>query len=149
MTKAMMVVDGQLVVFDPEDECFTHRDHDGTIRHFNATAMNKYVDAHPDSDLFETIDYPPDLEWAKWCVMNRGIEAEHLARITEQKRTRPILGVVMPAGTTLIVDGHHRLVQWALDDYTGKMIRFHPGTWDRFLIRLPKELSEALAAVTI
>lgn len=115
------------------DEIFTHVDPDtGQVRHFNATAMYVYATV---AGHIEKLTLPLNDQIVEFVKRERGIEQPRVKRLKEPYLSRPIVAVHMADGSTLTVDGHHRIVRrWAdglteVDAYC-----YQVGEWDDFLV---------------
>jgi hypothetical protein len=116
------------------DQIYTHIDPtDGTVRHFNASAM---IDACKTGHCpFKRLIIPIEPLFVQLCLEQRGIEPHRLVRLTTEQLDDPILGARFPDGTTLTVDGHHRYVRrYQLNHKTITMWVMFPLHWKRFLI---------------
>ena len=115
----------------PFDEIFEHQDDtDGAVRYFNATKLREYAREHCEFLICQT-----DPSFIEFVKARRGVEQWKVDRLELPHLAEPALGVVMPDGETLIVDGHHRLVKWfemGMDDYA--ILRVPLGEWDDFLV---------------
>lgn len=127
----------------PTDEIFSHEDEvDGTVRHFNATRMLKW--ALDNTDKVEHFDVELDPHFVGYVISSRGIEFWKVESLCEPYLSLPVIGVEMADGSTLTVDGHHRLVRYYKDDRTiYQMIRFPLGVWEEFLVDMdPRKVEE-------
>jgi hypothetical protein len=91
------------------DEIFEHVDETGRHRFFNATKLYLYA-----IERAERICAPLE-PIARHLLTHGGIEDWKVARLCEPYLNVPSLGVHWPDGSTLIVDGNHRIVRWRRD----------------------------------
>lgn len=64
---------------------------------------------------FDRIITKLDVAWAREVLPLRGLDYDHAARLTPDQIAKPLLGVKMPSGATLLIDGHHRYYRrWQL-----------------------------------
>lgn len=117
------------------DEIFTyHYAQTGVTWNFNATKMFAHA-SQPDSGI-ECVEVPIDAWFAEFVRRHRGIEQWRLDRLQEPYLSLPIVGVDMPDGTFLTVDGHHRLMrQYQLGRSWIACYRYPLGQWEHFLIQ--------------
>lgn len=119
----------------PLDEIFSHVDEEGVERHFNATKMREWALLHLNN--VELLTVPIDPSYISFIVHARGVEDGKINRMREPYLSQPVLGVHFPDGSTLTVDGHHRLVKrFMLGMPLYDIIRFPLGTWERFLVHM-------------
>lgn len=135
----------------PLDEVFTHiDDNDGTVRHFNPSAMYRAV---PDLLLpgrIQLITASIDPEFVAFILARRGVEDGKLARMKEPYLSLPLIGAMMDDDTVLTVDGHHRMVVLSrLQRPTYNVYLFPRTEWEKFLITdMPSFMSEMLVEDT-
>lgn len=95
----------------PSDELFTHTDPDGTVRHFNTTAMAAGIRDKLLAPTYNRVDLkPPFVEHVR---KNHGVEKEGVARILHdnERLAIPVFFCHMEDGKfQLLVDGAHRVV---------------------------------------
>jgi hypothetical protein len=125
----------------PTDEIFSHDDN-GVIRYFNATRMFKWSVENPDK--VEHFEVEIDRDFINYVITCRGVEPWKIERLCEPYLSLPVIGVVMEDGSTLTVDGHHRLVRHFYDGRTiYNMVRFPLGVWEAFLVDMdPRKVEE-------
>lgn len=130
----------------PMDEVFTHISDDGTVRHFNPSAMYRAVPKLLIEGRVQRIRAEMDLGFVDFILRRRGVESPKLSRMKEPYLSIPIIGAEMADGTVLTVDGHHRLVVLARKDVkTYEMFLFPQKEWEAFLVDMPEEFSDFLA----
>lgn len=132
------------------DEVFTHIAEDGTVRHFNASAMLRAVPSLLASGKITHIQVAMDKEFVEFIIQRRGVKRAKLEKLCEPHLSKPVIGVEGKDGTVLTVDGHHRIVvldSLGAEDYG--MYLFPLGTWDAFLVDIPEDFSQYLAECTM
>ena len=94
-----------VVELDLADEIFEHVDEHDIHRFFNTTKLYPYAVEHgqPICAPIEPI--------ARHLEKNGGIEEWKVARLCEPYLSKPTLSVHWPDGSTLIVDGNHRIMR--------------------------------------
>lgn len=92
------------------DEIFEFEDQAKITRFFNVTALWPYAVKHGEPI---STDITPGL--LAQIANNHGIEEDKIARLREPYLSRPLLGVLWPDGSTVMIDGNHRLVRLARD----------------------------------
>ena len=129
-------------------QVFTHLDDDGTSRTFLVETMLDFVRDYPTCTDLIGGKAPIDADIAGYLRKNAGIEQRRVKRMVEPYASFPILGVLWKEGTTLIVDGNHRIVR-AYEDGKKELncILFKPPFWENFL--LPEEYSKKLVALGV
>ena len=86
---------------------FTHVDHEtDVVTNINVSTLSR--DRRVKALKVERA--PVDLDFAKFCLTNRGVEKHRLARLMDGPIREPILVCEWYDDTHLIVDGHHRYV---------------------------------------
>lgn len=158
-----------LTVQHMQVQIFTHNDVSTTpvtVRHFNATDMYRAaLDAVKSDDAkshgtalralgVEVLRIAVDPAWVTMMRKARDVNAAHVASLRFSASDVPAIGALMADGTTLTVDGHHRIAKSAeRGETTYYMLRYRLGAWERFLIDLPDEIAQAaladIAATTI
>lgn len=95
----------------PLDEVFTHID-DATGAQTTYAAAALYRRAVQGGDGIETVKIPVEEQHAMFCVNQRGVEPERVVELLNHPEwlAKPILFIVMPDETHLLVDGTHRYV---------------------------------------
>lgn len=108
------------------DECFTHIAEDGKQTSYAVTKLVEYLAAHN----WEKVVVPVEEFHAAYCVNNRGVEPDRIARLLQcvPALVRPIVFIHMPDNSHLLVDGTHRYV--ALFGLNRKEIFAHMVPWD-------------------
>jgi hypothetical protein len=95
------------------DELFTHIDpDDGHVTHFNATRIKDALPTLLLSGSAELLTVEIDPAFITYIIQHRGIEPWKVERLVAPYLNEPIIGVQMPDGSVLTIDGHHRLVRW-------------------------------------
>lgn len=127
-------------------QVFTHLDDDGTSRTFLVETMLDFVKNYPTCADLVAGKAPIDSDIANYLRKNAGIEKHRIDRLVEPYSSIPIIGILWPEGTTLIVDGNHRIVR-AYEDGKKELncILFKFPFWQNFMIPdyLSKKLVEA------
>lgn len=124
------------------DEIFTHIADNGIVRNFNASAMFRKWQKTP---CVRLIECEMDPEFVAFIRERRGVEQGKLDRLREPFLSIPVVGVEFPDGSTLTVDGHHRLVRLhERGDKTYRMIHFPLGTWGDFIVEVQGSLCPSL-----
>lgn len=120
----------------PLDEIFTHVGDDGKVMHINVTEMQRYINRAVDRPAgVIAVLVEVELGFAQFIRRRRGVEQWKLDRLHGMWLERPLIGVGLPDGTTLTVDGHHRYVRLAEMGRTElKYFLFALGSWERFLV---------------
>lgn len=134
------------------DEVFTHIDEEtGLVLHVNASAMFRAAEQHLACGEADAITTYIDHEFIQFIVERRGVEQWKIDRLEEPYLSVPALGVWMPDGSVLTVDGHHRLVRWAArGDDTYRIVVFKWETLWQYLIEdFPDDFSSFLADETL
>lgn len=124
------------------DEVFTHIADNEIVRNFNASAMFRAWENVPRVRLIECV---MDHDFVAFIKERRGVEQAKIDRLKEPYLSIPVIGVEFPDGSTLTVDGHHRLVRLAeRGDKTYRMIHFPLGTWGNFIVEVQGSLCPSL-----
>lgn len=124
------------------DQFFSHKDDDGTVRHFAVDAMYRFAE-----------EYSPICKHIKACNMaietfplgfirrEMGVEQPRLDRLIEPYLTRPVIGIQWPPskeypqGTMTLVDGNHRVIKLAdRGDKSVKCYLFSEPLWEKFTL---------------
>jgi hypothetical protein len=126
------------------EQMYTHVDTEGVARYFAVSRMAKHLEENP-GDCEEVITLmEPD--FAHRRLLHGGVEQHRLKRIKMSDIDDwPPIAVAMDDGSNLMVDGSHRYVA-ACFIYHMRWIkmRLMPlGTWERFLIKMPRQLDES------
>lgn len=109
------------------DQVFSHRDTEGVFRHFHINTMKKIL-RHDRYGAVERIKVGIEMEDVMFIMNNHGIEKAHLERLTRFEIATAGIAVLFPDGSTLIVDGNHRMVR-----------RYQLGKRDMWLSRFTME----------
>lgn len=135
----------------PFDELFTHiEDGTGKVRHFNPSAMYRELPELLPQGRVKAITAEMDKSFIAHILAKCGVDDEKLGRMKEPYLSVPVIGVDMPDGTVLMVDGHHRLVVLAAKGVeTYRMYLFPIGEWERFLVTVPGGVHEFLVQDTL
>lgn len=124
----------------PMDEIFSHEDATGVTRHFNSTALIRWLVSRENPPVAHRLDLDADL--VAHIERNHGVEQGHLKNVTDLET--PILLVVFEDSTNLVVDGNHRIVKrWREGHKTVLACILHPGEWEHCLVtdlELPREM---------
>lgn len=124
------------------DQFFTHKDDDGTLRHFAVDAMYRFAEKLagicPDI-ICATVtmkSFPID-----FIRREMGIEQPRLDRLIEPYLSKPMVAIQWdpcegwPNGTMTLVDGNHRVVRLSeLGAQTVRVFMFKQALWEQFLI---------------
>lgn len=123
----------------PSDELFTHTDTDGTVRHFNTTAMARAIASRKLRPNYATVGLYQEL--VEVLLKNHGVEEENLKRILydNDRLAVPIFVALFRDRpddyTTLVIDGAHRVVaRWRRGLRTIDALFFEPEQWEPFLV---------------
>ena len=141
------------------DVVFSHRDTDGTDRHFVITRLIERLKQGDD----EIVEAPMDYAFALHVQHHFGIEQHRLARITPQVLDdNPMIyahftpkspqGRAVPIGgvDAILIDGAHRYLKAAmLGRQTIKAFLVPESLWTEYLLDVPPELNEACMADVI
>lgn len=95
----------------PFDELFTHvADDDGQQTSYNVSALYTHITAHPSEVTKTTVQV--DEEHARYCIERRGVEKDRIAVLMNHVEylKKPVVFVVLPDESYLLVDGTHRYV---------------------------------------
>lgn len=115
------------------DQIFSHVDPEGVHRHFNTSAMTRAVLTRKVAPFTTVCELNADL--ISHIERNHGIEAHHLQSIPNENLNTPVLLVRFEDGTSLLVDGNHRVVKrWRAGLTEVSAICFDPGQWEDFLV---------------
>lgn len=116
----------------PLDEIFSHEDLDGVTRHFNTSAMVRGVMHSKVTPLYRSIDLSESL--VAYIEKNHGVEQSHLSNV-EHTIDNPVVLVEFEDGTSLVVDGNHRIVKrWRKGLKSATAMVFKPDQWAEFLV---------------
>lgn len=133
------------------DEIFTHIDpDDGTVRHFNATAVMREATSLMQAGSAHILTTLIEEDFVRLVKAERGIEQWKVDRLSMQQLVTPLVGVLMPDDSVLLIDGHHRMVALhTLGASTYQIFIVGKGAWGSFLVEdMPAEIHEfAEAAV--
>lgn len=128
----------------PEDELFTFEDQrtDPPTRwHFNVSEMWRYIRALPpgNPDGLIYTEHPLPIEWVEQCLLPMGMHEEaRVEQLTDERLAVPVLGMLWDDGTTVLIDGTHRMIRKYRDKVpTIEMILFPLELRERFRIDLP------------
>lgn len=124
-------------------QVFTHLDDDGTARTFLVETMLDFVQKYPTCVDLIGGKAPINFEIADYLRRKAGIEQHRVDRLVEPYASIPIIGILWPEGTTLIVDGNHRIVRAYEDGKTElNTVLFKAPFWENFM--LPNDASRKL-----
>jgi predicted protein tyrosine phosphatase len=99
-----------LAVHDYRDQIFSHRDDDGTTRHFHIIALKATIQAG-NAVLAEL---PVDAQQVAFTTANRSLDETHIKeRISDEYLNEPGIICLFADDSHLIVDGNHRYVKRA------------------------------------
>ncbi len=135
----------------PFDEIFTHIDEEtGLVLHINASAMLRAAERHLACGEAVAITTYMDPEFIQFIRERRGVEQWKIDRLEQPYLSMPCIGVWMPGGSVLTVDGHHRLVRWAeRGDETYRIVVFKWEVLPQYLVEdFPEEFSEFIVEET-
>lgn len=108
---------------------------DGRLFTFNVWSMAKYAATRPPS--VERIQFTIDPAHVAMILAHRSVDVSYARRLTLAELRVPLIGVEMPDGTTLTVDGHHRYWRWFdLGMPDALMDRFAVDAYAEFLVTL-------------
>ncbi len=91
------------------DQIFSHRDREGTYRHFDVTKLWQMVNA--DTSRYARRTFAVTNDEAVYLARNHGVDGQHLARITRLQAEQPGLMVEFPDSTQIVLDGNHRYLK--------------------------------------
>lgn len=135
----------------PFDEIFTHIDEETALSlHINASAMLRAAELHLITGEAQVITTYIDPEFIKFIRERRGVEQWKVDRLEEPYLSLPAIGVWMPDGSCLTVDGHHRLVRWAeRGDETYRIVVFDWDALGQYLVEdFPEDFAEFIVEET-
>jgi hypothetical protein len=135
----------QLTECRPLDEIFSWQDEDATEAYvFNASALQRAIDCK--EVVGEELVIPLGKGWVDYVQNCRGVEQWKLDRLVDPWLSKPILGVLMPDGSTLSIDGHHRTVKtWQQGRIYITVLRFTLAqVMPYVVVGIPEEIAEAL-----
>jgi hypothetical protein len=123
----------------PLDEIFEHEDEETKEhRFFNATSLNKlalYACLNNRTDIADWGNTNLDESFINFIVDHRGVEEERIQRLCKPYLDLPVTMIEMADGTSLTVDGHHRMVRLFRDGVkTITFIRIKIGFWEAYVI---------------
>lgn len=93
-------------------QIFKHIENDGTERHFSILFLEEHRKRHP--DMWELCTLPIDRQTARHFIRTRDVDPTFARSISLTRADEPGIACIMPIGTVLLVDGHHRFVKRAL-----------------------------------
>lgn len=127
------------------DQFFTHKDDDGTLRHFAVAAMYRFAErvAHISPHItcanVTMQSFPID-----YIRREMGVEQARLDRLIEPYLSKPLIAIQWhpcprwPEGTMTLVDGNHRVVKLSeMGAETVRCFLFNQVLWEKFLIEIP------------
>ena len=88
-----------------EGQIFEHVDEQGKHRFWDVDGLYAFAVAHGERLVSPIGELGPHL------AQYGGVEESRLLELTSRDLEQPALGILMPAGTTVIVDGNHRIVR--------------------------------------
>jgi len=110
----------------------------------------------------EKVSFPIKPEMAELFLKDRAVDAEHVKRtsmelidrmvdgpvdLSKEKSLQPLIGIALPDGKTLTVDGHHRLVMWTIMNlHYGLMWLFEYETAKQFILTMPDDVTYRIRA---
>lgn len=118
---------------------FAHMDTDGTQRMFAVERILKLLNEIEDSRIRQVL-VPIELNFAKWMLRNRGIEAHRLLSLMDVTPLEPIIFCAEEdaENTHLLIDGSHRYVGAAINESTHIRAYILPRIiWEQYLIEAP------------
>lgn len=124
------------IKFHSRQECFTHKDDNGTVRTFPIQTMREFVNDYPScADLIHT-RIPIDPKTVQFIKEKMGIEQDRLDRLVDPYLHQPAIGILWECGRiTTIIDGNHRMVK--LHELGETKIRIHlfqRPLWEHFIL---------------
>ncbi len=122
---------------------------EGVYRHFDVGCLIRMARTAPPF-TYATIAVRLLDEDAARIASCSGIERPHLDRLKTHRLQEPGIMVLMPDGTTILVDGNHRYVRrWQMGLKTMSFVRFTEAQARRSLLAIPDELSASLVPQTL
>jgi len=128
----------KLVTFIERHEIFEWRnDETGEGCFFDATEIRAWAMEHLDEVELLTVPLTEDLR--ELVFSKRGIEQWKVDRLIEPYLSEPALAVLLEDGTTIHIDGNHRLARWFMaGKKTHRVIRVTFEQAKPFLVDMPK-----------
>lgn len=127
------------IELSPREECFTHKDEDGTFRSFPIDSMfafaTRYARMLPEISAI-CAPLPPQ-QTLDFIRKNMGIEQERLDRLVSPYLERPLVAIRWKCGNLTVIDGNHRLLklhEMGIPEY--RVYVFEYPFWEQFLINL-------------
>lgn len=126
--------------FDPKEEVFTHRDDDGTFRHFPVGEMLRVAQkfAGRCDDIICTLIKLENRN-IQHIKNNMGIEQARIDRLIDPFLHYPLLGILWPPenNTLTLIDGNHRAVKLhSMGEIEYRCFAFKHPFWEQFLLPL-------------
>lgn len=109
-------------------------DDDGSVIHFRTTVMERFLRDNPLVAMTMLVETPIDADFAQnFLPENGGIEQEHLDTLTAARLDVPVISVLWPDGSCLLIDGNHRYYRrWQLGYKTVWTYVLPPDLWEHF-----------------
>ena len=86
----------------------------------------------------ERVRFALEREHIEAVIKERSVDLKYVGRMADDKLLEPAIGLMREDGTTLTVDGHHRMVRWyGMGLNEGIMFLFKVGQEDPFRLELP------------
>lgn len=129
-------------VFSYDDQLFSHKDTEGTYRHFHIRTLKALVTTNLCCPIVR-MDITPDQ--VAICRQYHGIEEAYLNRMPLRFVDEPGLICMFKDDTTLLVDGNHRFVYRGDNGYPYMSFYVIPEeVWRNCLLDMPLQLSVML-----
>jgi hypothetical protein len=113
------------------------------VLYFNTCLLERIRVQHPEWFRRITLDVTPEIY--DLVLHGRGIEEDHLARLSAERLEQPGLGIFFDEGSFVLVDGNHRLTQlYRLGKRTMDVWCTPRPVWDLCLVNLCPELKASL-----
>lgn len=117
----------------PTDELFTHIDKHGVTRHWNTSAMVRAVFERKVQPHLAECDLTQGL--IDHILQHHGVEERSLATLPEKVLEIPVVLAQFADGTSLLVDGNHRVVRrWRKGLKKVHAMVFSEDQWTPFLV---------------
>lgn len=130
----------------PEDEIFTFEDRSVAPHkcwHFNVSMAWRWITAHSPDELRAAgvilTRQPLPRDWIENVLLPMGTHEEaRVAQLDEERLRVPLLGIMWDDGTTVLMDGNHRMIRKYRDnDPTYGLVLFPLSMREMFRIDLP------------
>lgn len=130
----------------PTDEVFTFEDrssHPYQCWHFNVSMAQRWLDKHSPGELqakgIVLTRQPLPVDWIVNTLIPMGTHEEaRVKQLTAERIAQPVIGMFWHDGTTVLIDGMHRMIRKYRDGAkTIDMILFPVSMREMFRIDLP------------